>query len=80
VSTVAGLFNPVGVELVFVSAMAASFGGTLFLGWLFVWVRGREWGDTVSHPLTPSRSTSWLAIGVLGVVVYVFVFGPGLPR
>jgi len=77
-SCVAGLFNPVGMVLVAISAAAASFGGASGLAWMDEWLKG---------PLIPisefqmppfQRSRAWIvAAGVLAVA-FIVIFGPGL--
>jgi hypothetical protein len=79
VSTLAGMLNPVSPELILISAAAASFGGTAFLGWSGFWVRGPH-AQTPETPLAPMRSRAWIVLGALALLVYVLVLGPGLPR
>jgi len=58
--TVAGMFNPVGMILVGVSAAAASFGGTSGLGWMTQCL-GSKFAPKVSgQPLTLQRSRGWM--------------------
>lgn len=71
---VAGLLDPLGLPLLFLSTLPAAFGGA----------SGLLWADTVMprHPpattLTVRRSPAWwAAAGVLGVA-YIAVFGPGI--
>jgi hypothetical protein len=79
-SCVAGLFNPVGMILVAISAAAASFGGTSGLAWMWQMMRGNRFQLSDQQLEAPSikRSNSWLAIGALLAVVFVAVLGPGL--
>jgi hypothetical protein len=74
----AGLFNPVGIILVAVSAGAASFGGTSGLAWMWQMVRGNRIPITDFEMPPLSRSRSWMiAAGVLGAL-FIAGLGPGL--
>jgi len=73
----AGLLNPHGLGLVLISAVAASFGGTSLLAWYpAVWL-GRA-------PVEPAaavgvqRSPGWIALGLLTLLLFVGVLGPGI--
>jgi hypothetical protein len=74
--TATGLFNPHGLELVLISAAAASFGGTSLLVWYPFRRRAGLAGDGV--PLSIPRSPAWVLAGALTLVVFVVVFGPGI--
>ena len=77
-SCIAGLFNPVGMILIAISAAAASFGGASGLCWMWNWLKGSRIppGSFEMPALTQSRG--WiLAAGILAVV-FVVVLGPGL--
>jgi hypothetical protein len=77
-SCVAGLFNPVGMILVAISAAAASFGGTSGLAWMWQAMRGNRIPRTDFEMSPISRSRGWMiAAGILGVL-FVTVVGPGL--
>jgi len=74
----AGLLNPHGLVLVLISAAAASFGGTSLLAWYpGLWARRARTspgGPTLGVP----RSVPWLALGLVVLVVFVGVLGPGI--
>jgi hypothetical protein len=76
--TVAGLFNPVGMMLVAVSAMAASFGGKSGLMWMGSLLRS----DLIPRPVHdgPPLAKSWAWIGTAAVVacLFIFVLGRGI--
>jgi hypothetical protein len=81
VETIAALFNPVGWQLIFISAIAASFGGTFCLVWTPFWMRPLSGEEALrAAPLLPSRSLPWLTAGVIALLFLVFGLGPGLPR
>ena len=77
-SCIAGLFNPVGMILVAISAAAASFGGTSGFLWMGLLLRGRQIppGEFEMPPL--ARSRGWITIGALVAVAFIAVLGPGL--
>jgi hypothetical protein len=78
-NTLAGVLNPTSAALVITSAAASSFGGTIWLLWINVGV-SKPRVTTPATPLTPQRSLLWLALGVLALLIYFLVLGPGLPR
>jgi hypothetical protein len=77
-SCVAGLFNPVGMILVAISAAAASFGGASGLYWMWNWLKGSRisTGSFEMPPLT--RSRGWIVAAGILAVIFVAVLGPGL--
>jgi hypothetical protein len=78
-SCVAGLFNPVGMVLVAVSAAAATFGGTSGLAWMAQLMKAIPFP---SAPPTPPevipRSWRWIAVALVFAVVFISVLGPGV--
>lgn len=76
VSVTIGLFNPKGLVIVLMSAMAASMGGTAGLLFMMQWLdRRRE----VSGPgLYFARSWGWIAAGAGATLLYGAIFGPTL--
>ncbi len=77
-SCVAGLFNPVGMILVAISAAAASFGGTSGLAWMWQMFRGNRIARTAFEMQLLSRSRAWMiTAGIMGVL-FISVLGPGL--
>ena len=77
-SCVAGLFNPVGMILVAISAAAASFGGTSGLAWMWQMFRGDRIPRTAFEMPPLSRSLGWMiTAGIMGVL-FISVLGPGL--
>lgn len=76
VSIIAGLFNPLGVIIVLISAAAASLGGTSGIAWeMTIMKRDRETGR---EPLVVKRDWKWVGVGLVMVLVYAVVFGPSI--
>ena len=77
-SCLAGLFNPVGMILVAISAAAASFGGASGLCWMWNWLKGSRIppGSFEMGPLI--RSRGWIVAASILAAVFVVVLGPGL--
>lgn len=75
---VAGLFNPHGLELVLISAAAASFGGTSLLAWYPADKRCTPVGDIHGAPFVIARSVPWMAAAAITLVLFVGVLGPGI--
>jgi len=79
INTLAGIFNPDSPALIITSAAAASFGGTIFLFWTG-FVAGMTKAQPGASTIAVTRSVPWLSAGVVAVLIYFFVLGPGLPR
>ncbi|MGH2503591.1 MAG: hypothetical protein ACRDID_13875 [Ktedonobacterales bacterium] len=77
--TLSAIFNPDSPLLILISGAAASFGGTSFL-MLICGIHQTPAPDTPEQPLTPTRDWLWVALGVVALIVYFGVLGPGLPR
>jgi hypothetical protein len=77
VSCLAGLFNPVGMVLVAISAAAASFGGASGLAWMGLLLRGPRVRSTELQMPAITRSWGWIIAAGILVVVFVAVMGPG---
>jgi hypothetical protein len=75
--TISGLFNPVGMMLVAISAAAASFGGTSGLAWMWQVQRGKPANDGI-QPESIERSRGWIIAGLIVAIVYIAVLGPGI--
>ena len=75
----AGLFNPVGMKLVVISAAAASFGGTSGLVWLAPWASGTASVDRMPDPpVALARNQSWILLGLVSAAVSIGVLGRGV--
>jgi hypothetical protein len=75
--TVSGMFNPVGMVLVAISAAAASFGGTSGLAWMWQVPRGKPNDDSIL-PEPIERSRGWVIAGAIAAIIYIGVLGPGI--
>jgi len=76
---IAGLFNPIGMLLVAVSAAAAAFGGGSGLGWMSHLLHGNRFPiGPAAPPMEIRRSWTWIACAAAVAVVYVGFLGPGL--
>jgi hypothetical protein len=77
-SCVAGLFNPVGMILVAISAAAASFGGASGLAWMGTLLRGPRVRSTEFQMPPITRSWGWIAAAGVLAIFFIAVLGPGL--
>ncbi|MGH7668378.1 MAG: hypothetical protein ACRENQ_02705 [Gemmatimonadaceae bacterium] len=76
---VAGLFNPVGMVLVAISAAAASFGGTSGLAWGSQFLRApAPMTSAAPQPLRLRRRHAWTVGGLLFGAIFVLILGPGI--
>lgn len=72
---VAGLFNPLGMEYVLLSALAATAGGNCGLLWLRYYIPRRiQPGPAQIIP----RSYPWIAAAAVSAVIFISAFGPGI--
>ena len=78
ISCIAGLFNPVGMILVAISAAAASFGGASGLVWMDEWLRGPRIKTTAFQMPPLTRSSAWIVVAAMLALCFIFVLGPGL--
>jgi hypothetical protein len=77
-SCIAGLFNPVGMILVAISAAAASFGGGSGLAWMHQWLRGPRIASTAFQMPPLSRSYVWIIFAAILAICFVAILGPGV--
>jgi hypothetical protein len=76
---VSGLFNPVGPQLILISAAAASFGGASALIWMSPWsARKAPDANTPQSPITLKRNWWWIIVGLIALIFLIFVLGPGI--
>lgn len=76
---VAGIFNPFGMQIVLISAAAASLGGTSLLAWYHR--KPRTPSDlALDPPLGIARSWGWIAASAVVLAIFVFVLGPGIGK
>ena len=76
--TVAGMFNPVGMILVGLSAAAASFGGTSGMAWMTQYVGSRFAPRITCQPFTMQRRRGWIIAAAVTAAVFVGVLGRGV--
>lgn len=74
---IAGLPGPGGLEIVLISGVAASFGGTSGLAWGPRLLRRRTETSDVS-PLRLTRDWRWATAGLLSAAMFILVIGTGL--
>ncbi len=72
-----GALNPLGVRIMLISSVAASFGGASLLAWYFP-VRAQKEPAGAPATLGIARSVGWLAAAAFTLAVFVGVFGRGL--
>ena len=73
-STVAGLFDPLGLKLLFVSTIPAAFGGTSGL----LWLDSLMPRTPVEHELVIRRSPAWWIFATLFAIAYIVLLGRGI--
>jgi len=76
--TVAGMFNPVGMILVGLSAAAASFGGTSGMAWMTQCLGSELAPRIFSQALTLPRGRGWIIAAFVTTAVFVGVLGRGV--
>lgn len=76
--TVSGLLNPYGMVLVFISAIAASFGGTSGLAWAPQVLRGATIPASPIGPDPIGRSWGFLLAALVVAFVFIVILGPGV--
>jgi hypothetical protein len=76
-NTLAAIFNPLGPQLIFLSAAAATFGGTAGLISVTFAAARRARG---TGGIELRRSSPWLVAGGLALLVLFVALAPGLPR
>ena len=77
-SCIAGLFNPIGMILVAISAAAASFGGASALVWMPEWLHGNRIRSTEFQMPPLKRSRAWIASAAVVALVFIFALGRGV--
>ncbi len=76
--TVAGLFNPIGMKLVAIPAMAASFGGHSGLAWMGLLLRDKDIALPQFESDVVERSWAWIGTATAFAIVFIFVIGRGV--
>ena len=73
----AGLLNPLGMEVVLISAAAASLGGTSLLAW-YPTIPRTPTAFAMDPPLGIERSVPWIVAAAVAMAFFVLVLGPGI--
>ena len=73
-STAAGLFDPLGLKLLFVSTIPAAVGGSSGL----LWLDSLMPRVPVEHELVVRRSPAWWIFAVAFAIAYIAILGPGI--
>jgi hypothetical protein len=68
-----------GSYIAMVSAIPATLGGTILLFYVIPLV-GEAKPSTDPVPLTPCKSVLWYVAGIIALLLYGLVLGPGVPR
>jgi hypothetical protein len=76
--TVAGIFNPVGIMLVGLSAAAASFGGTSGMAWMTQFLGSKFAPKSASPPFILQRSRGWLIAAFVAASIFIGLLGRGV--
>jgi hypothetical protein len=71
-----GLLNPIGIQLVWQSALPASAGADSGLLWLRYYIPKRTIPERPSDGI--GRSHAWIAAAVALSLVFIFVLGRGI--
>lgn len=72
---IAGLFNPIGLQYVLLSALAATAGGNSGLLWLRHYIpKNVQPGPAQCVP----RSYPWIIVAAIFAAIFIGVFGPGI--
>jgi len=75
ISSVAGLLNPVGVQLVWQSALPATAGANCGLLWLRHYIPK---GTRPEQTESVERDYKWVGMAVVFALLFIFVLGPGI--
>jgi hypothetical protein len=76
--TLAGMFNPVGMILVGLSAAAASFGGTSGMAWMTQYLGSKFVPKITGQSLTLARSWGWIIAAFITAAIFVGALGRGV--
>jgi hypothetical protein len=75
-STIAAVLNPLGIQLVWQSALPATAGGQSGLLWLQYYIPRGMGAKAASERL--QRDNTWIAVAAVLAIVYVAVLGRGV--
>lgn len=74
--SIAGLLNPLGIQLLWQSALPATAGGQSGLLWLQYYIPRQT--EPKQTPEQLARSYSWIGVAAVLGAIYVVVLGPGI--
>jgi hypothetical protein len=74
----AGLLNPYGAKLLMLSGVSASLGGTSLLAWCKISPAATPSGAGTVAPLVLRFNPGWIAAGIVMLIVFVGILGPGI--
>jgi len=74
VAVLIGLLNPYGLVIVLISSVASSLGGTSGFLWMMQLLDRQK--NTDDEPFSMERSWGWIALSVIFLLTYAFIFGP----
>ena len=76
ISVAGGLFNPIGIQLMWQSALPATAGANSGLLWLQHYIPGNVVSERTSPPI--KRSVAWIGVAAVLAAIFVFVLGRGI--
>jgi hypothetical protein len=75
---IAGLFNPYGLKLILISAVAASFGGTaLLISYPFA-RDTKPQHDSSALPFQLNAQIGWVVAAAITLIIFIGILGPGI--
>ena len=77
-SCAAGVLNPVGPQLILISAAAASFGSNSGLAWMWTLLYGSRFPSSEFKMPEIERSRGWIIAAVVLAIGFIMGLGPGL--
>lgn len=77
ISTIGGLMNPIGLKYVLLSALPATAGADCGLLWMGYYVPRKTMPEC--EPGAVGRSWTWIGIGTVAALAFVFILGRGIP-
>jgi hypothetical protein len=76
VSVIIGAFNPQGIVIVLISAVAASLGGTSGLAWEMQFMNREK--QSSQAPFQLERQWAWIVAGVIIILLFGIILGPSI--
>ena len=72
----AGLLNPIGIEIMLISSVAAGFGGTSGLAWMAQLLHDEKRWPAVPEPLSVPDRRGWWGFAAVTATAYIAILGP----